>query len=46
MPSWLLVLAQDSFVETQVGSLFCPQPVGGLRERCLGAWRRSRRCGC
>ncbi len=45
MPSWLLVLAQDGFVETQVGSLFCPQ-VRRLRERCLGALRRSRRYGC
>jgi hypothetical protein len=46
MPSFLLVLAQDAFIERQIGSLFCAQPLHWLRDRCLLGWRRSRNCGC
>lgn len=44
--SALLVLAQEAFVERQLGSVLCRQPSRSLRERCVLEWRRSRGCGC
>jgi hypothetical protein len=39
-----MILAQDRFVERQVGALFCAHKLRRLREACLRSWRQP--CGC
>jgi hypothetical protein len=40
----LIVLAQDGFVDGQVGKLICARPIEGVRGG-LRSWR-AKRCAC
>ncbi|HWT11450.1 MAG TPA: hypothetical protein VN231_01705 [Allosphingosinicella sp.] len=44
-PAALLILAQDGFIDRQIGALFCAKPLRRLRRACLLSWRRPS-CGC